>query len=391
MVGLIMLIVAGVIAIIIVIANSGSPTVTTSNTTEVRVPTNTGVPNTVATTTQAVTSTVATTEVSTTTAAITTASPSPTPSPTVDPDTTAFQSAADASKKQDWKRAISLLEPLAAKNYKPQEVKEQLITAYCTYGKDLAKSGDPSESVINLENCLKLDPNNPDSKPAYDRIKLYREGTIFAGQKNWPAAIPSLENLYSQDKNFRDVGPILFDAYRQYLAILTDTRNYADGLALCDKAKKIDAGVDPSVIDPDCRRVLQLTFTPTPVPTTKVVLPPTPTPRSCFSNFFAYNVGQPSVPNVADQGASSVTGVVINRSKIPIGGATVRVSSGGFSFTTSTNGSGRYQINGLGKGSWNVVVIAAPGYSICTSLSAAVTLSGQPGFVASADFVESEP
>jgi hypothetical protein len=139
---------------------------------------------------------------------------------------------------------------------------------------------------------------------------------------------------------------------------------------------------------------VELTITPTPTPkitTTAPVAITTTAQRSCFSNFYAYNIGQPSVPNVADLGKSSVGGLVINRNKVPIPSATVRISSGGYSFVTMTNGGGRYSIGGLGKGVWNVVVIAAPGYSLCTSLSGAVTVSGQPEFTGYVDFVESEP
>jgi hypothetical protein len=310
-------------------------------------------------------------------------------SPTPDPDNTAFNAASAALQAKDWKTAISLLEGLAAHNFKTAEVNDRLKLAYCSYGREQLGVADPSELQVMLEKCLALDPNNTEAKDAYDRIKSYREGAIFASQSNWAAAVPPLEKVYALDVNFRDTGALLFNAYRQYLGALTDLHSYNDALKVCDKARQMTNGADYSQIDASCKRVQQLAAPTVPAPTPKRA--PTATPRTCFSNFFAYNVGQPGVTNVPDLGSSAITGLVINRNKGAIAGATVRVSTGSFSFTTQTDGGGRYRIGGLGKGAWNVVVIAAPGYSICTSLSAAVTVSGDPSFVASADFVESEP
>jgi hypothetical protein len=375
-----LLLIAGIAAIFITISSSSSNATSSNITTAVRVPTNTGLPTTAAaTTTGAVTTAVVTTSINTVTVVVTAI-----PSPTVDPDSTTFQSAVEANKNQNWKQAITLLESLAAKNYKAQEVKDQLIIAYCSYGKDLAKNGDPSESVVNLENCLKLDPNNADSKPTYDRIKLYREGTIFATQKNWPAALSPLENLYSQDKNFRDVGPILFDAYRQYLTILTDAKNYTGGLALCDKAKKIDAGVDPSVIEPDCNRVLQLAFPPTPRPVAAPTA--TPIPQRC-GNIVLRGSQNGAATTQGATGNSKISGQIFDRNSTPLPNVVVSVSYGSFYFTAVTNGNGVYEVGGLGTASWRVQIEAAP--FITGRLDGVnIYVSGYSGSAGAANFVE---
>ncbi|MEI7554207.1 protein kinase [Candidatus Chlorohelix sp.] len=379
MLGLLALV--GAIALVIMLATSNGSTTVAQNTTALPA-------STVTTSATTVAQSVTTATTSTQTALVaTTATASLLPMP--DPDATAFNAASAALQAKDWKKAISLLEGLAAHNFRTAEVNDRLKIAYCSYGREQLGVADPSELQVLLDKCLALDPNNADAKEAFERIKNYREGAIFASQSNWAAAIPPFEKVYALDVNFRDTGTLLFNAYRQYLGALTDLSSYNDALLVCDKARQMTNGADYSQIDASCKRVQQLAAPTVPAPTPKRA--PTATPRTCFSNFFAYNVGQPGVNNVADLGSSSIMGSVINRNKGALAGATVRVSTGGFSFTTQTDGGGHYRIGGLGKGTWNVVVIAAPGYSICTSLSAAVTVSGEPSFVASADFVESEP
>jgi len=117
-----------------------------------------------------------------------------------------------------------------------------------------------------------------------------------------------------------------------------------------------------------------------------------PTPiGACKSAFYAFNVYNPDVPDVPDGGSSIIRGVVLNNAKEPIVGAVIRLISGVYSFTTTTNSSGNYQIGGLGRGTWYVVVLSAPYYTICTSFSATVNLSGEPTFIGVVDFVESKP
>jgi|GEM_PF-884457 len=363
---------------------------------------------TVAATTIAVSSvTVATTTTTVATTPSPAASPSPSPSPTVgatataatttNPNEAAFQQATKLVDAKDWKNAIAALEGLQGKGYNEDQVQKLLTQSYCSYGLDLVNTGDPADTFLTLQKCVSLDTNNADAKGAFDTISQYRDGVIFADQKNWGAAIPILEKLYAAKPDFRDVQPRLYDAYLQVISDYRRDKRYSDSLATCNKAKLADKGTGPVAASSLCadiqREINALTPVATSVPTpTLRPATPTPTPRSCFSNFFAYNNSSPgAIPAGPDQGSSAVVGVVLNRQKAPVSGATVRVSTPGFSFTAQTGGNGRFSIGGLGKGRWDVVVIAAPGYQICSSFSAAANLSGQSGSTVEVDFVESEP
>ncbi len=360
---------------------------------------------TITATTAVSTATTTTTVVATTTISAATpspeASPSPSPSPTTaivtattNPNETVFQQATKLVDAKDWKNAIAALEGLQGKGYNEEQVQKLLTQSYCSYGQDLVGSGDPTETFLTLQKCVNLDATNAAAKEAFDTISQYRDGVIFADQKNWTAAIPILEKLFAAKPDFRDVQPRLYDGYLQVISEYRQNRRYADALATCNKAKSADKGTGPvaaSTLCADIQREINA-LTPVATPTPRPTVAPTPTPRSCFSNFFAYNNSSPgAIPAGPDQGSSSVVGVVLNRQKAGIPGATVRVSTAGFSFTTQTGGDGRFSIGGLGKGRWDVVVIAAPGYKICSSFSAAANLSGQSGSTVQVDFVESEP
>jgi hypothetical protein len=74
-----------------------------------------------------------------------------------------------------------------------------------------------------------------------------------------------------------------------------------------------------------------------------------------------------------------------------VAGATVRIATNGHAFTSVTDGGGNYFREGLGRGTWTISVVAAPGRTICYGAPGSVMLSGQSGFYGSVDFTESVP
>jgi serine/threonine protein kinase len=209
------------------------------------------------------------------------ATPKPSGSPTPNSkDVDNFQNGVAAIVNKDWKLAISIFEGLSTTGYKPQEVKDRLGVAYCTYGTELASSGDPSESQTMLENCLKVNPDNADANALLDKVKFYRDGSIFASQKNWGAAFPPLESLYALDKNFRGFGPILFDAYLQYITTLINDKSYDEALLVCEKAKNMDVGGDPAAADAQCKKIQELKSPPTAVVVRTYAAPATQKPAT---------------------------------------------------------------------------------------------------------------
>ncbi|NWJ95813.1 MAG: serine/threonine protein kinase [Chloroflexi bacterium] len=201
-------------------------------------------------------------------------------------DAALFQNGVAAIAAKDWKLAISIFEDLSARGYKPQEVTDRLGVAYCTSGIEQATAttgdtttDDASALQVTLENCLKVSPDNTDAQTVLDKIKLYREGAIFASQQNWLAAFPPLESLYALDKNFRGVGPLLFDAYLKYMTALVSDKRYNEALPICEKAKAIDVGGNPDQADAQCKKIRELNATPVVVVRTyAVVKTPTPVP-----------------------------------------------------------------------------------------------------------------
>jgi serine/threonine protein kinase len=263
---LLLFIVLGVVIMAVVSSTSsvsGSPQLATTNGLVSNTPTNTVMGRT--------------TVLPPTVTPVVTAKPgvSPTPNPK---DAETFQNGVAAIANKDWKQSISIFEGLSATGYKPQEVKDRLSAAYCTYGSEQATSGDASEGQTMLENCLKVSPDNAEASALLDKIKLYREGSIFASQKNWGAAFTPLESLYALDKNFRDVGPILFDAYLQYMNKLVNDKNYDEALPVCEKAKKMDVGADPAVAEAQCKKIQDLKNPPT-IAVVRTYAPPPPTTK----------------------------------------------------------------------------------------------------------------
>ncbi len=187
--------------------------------------------------------------------------------PTISSAELTFKEGVAAIASKDWKRAIQLFEGLVTSGgYNLTEVNERLKQSYCAYGQEQAPGGEIGETQTMLENCLKLDPENAEVKPLLEKVLLYHDGSIFASQKNWGAAFTPLEKLFGLDKNFRDVGSILYDAYLQYMGTLKNDKRYSEALTVCNKAKAIDVGGDPAGTEAECKKIQELSTPPTAIP-----------------------------------------------------------------------------------------------------------------------------
>jgi tetratricopeptide (TPR) repeat protein len=305
-----------------------------------------------------------------------------------------------------WDEVVANLEKLSPSDGPYAAAKPLLIKSYVNLAQALADSQDNSQDnakrTLDFYNkALNLDPSNPDIIVPKDKADTYLKGRVAFDSRQWQEATNNLNALYSNIKaansaaKYRDTAELLYNSLIQLgdiqlsqnqLDAAKSKYQQAQSLDVADKALVLSKLADVEQRQSQTQTAAKPTPTPRPIPA------PTPSPTpSCRSNFFAFNVAQPTVPNVPDKGSSSVEGRVLNKAKQPIAGAVIRATSGTFTFTTTTDSGGNYKVGGLGRARWEIVVLSAPSYAICTSLSAGVNLSGESTFIARVEFVESVP
>jgi tetratricopeptide (TPR) repeat protein len=301
----------------------------------------------------------------------------------------------------DWAVAVenlSYVQKTKGSDY--LELRGLLSKSYYEYALQQMQQGGDLKQIIGLLNAaVDLDVSLSGATELKALAEEYFELDKLIAEKQWQPALAKLAELQKKPDNYRNLTLTEFnlrqawgeellaqqklnEALEQFqLAADLPTENKSN---LTGRIEEVSKLLTPT---PTLRATVAPRPTATPEPTFTVAPEPTATP-TCRSNFSPYNVGQPNVPEVADKGSSAVGGVVLNRNKAPIANVLVRVSTDGFTFTTRTSANGRYYLAGLGKGTWYVTVLVAPTYSICSSFSATVRVSGEPDFTATADFVE---
>ncbi len=335
-----------------------------------------------------------------------TVTPSPTPSPTLDPNETLFNTGKEAHDKQDWQTAIDNFERIPTASSVFARAKPLLIKAYSSTATAAIDTATTTQQGNTLEaaqktaalfkKALDLDPDNTDLKTASSRAEIYSQSRAQYDNRQCNFAITPLGDLYSQvktgnpDGRYRDTAELYYNCLvglgdeQLQQGKLPEARDWYSKALAITVADKSAAQSGLNKTNP----------TPTPLPTATAT--PKPPLGPCDkggsgSNFFAFSVGQPGVPDVADRGSSAIQGRVLNRNRQPMAGATVLIFTNGQSFSATTDGGGNYYRGGLGRGIWTVQVVGAPVTKICYTAPASVTLSGQAGFVATAEFVESVP
>ncbi len=232
-----------------------------------------------------------------TTPAATTVAPTATATP--DLFASLLKQIEDAKQAGNFELAAQLVDKLKdiQNPPKPDEVRSQAVDVYCRYGDDQARNADIGKGIEYLQKCLSEGPSD-DYQALLERANLYREGaTIFAKDKNWGAAVPTLEKLYGLDKGFRDIRDILLDAYFQFAGILDSNNDKATAQDLiCNRARAMDLSDDKkAAVEARCKELTPPTATirintpppaggsgpintPTPVRPTPPPQPPTPVP-----------------------------------------------------------------------------------------------------------------
>ncbi len=342
-----------------------------------------------------------------------TIAPTPTPlstppiTPSIDPNEAFFNAGKEAVDKKDWQAAIASFEKIPTASPIFARAKPLLVTAYTSAANSAIDMATTTQQGNTLEaaqktatlfkKALDLDPDNAELKIASNRAETYSQARAQYDNRQCNFAITPLGVLYSQiktgspDGRYRDTAELYYNClvglgdeqFQQ--ANLSEARDwYSKALAITVANKSAaQTGLNKTILPPDL-----------PLPTATAT--PKPPPGSCEkggsgSNFFAFSVGQPGVPDVADRGSSAIQGRVLNRNRQPIAGATVLIFTNGYSFSATTDGGGNYYRGGLGRGVWTVQVVGAPVTKICYTAPASVTLSGQAGFVATVEFAESVP
>jgi tetratricopeptide (TPR) repeat protein len=340
-----------------------------------------------------------------------------------------FNQGKTAYDNKQWLDAITAWEKVDPKSNTYTRTRPLLANAYYNQANDLALKNTTPDSLTQAigfyNKASGLAPDNADFRTAAENASFYQSGSKAVNSKDWDTAVNLLSQLYSRNPDFRDSVQLYYislegqgdtqvqsgnliaakDSYSTALG-LTFKSNPPDTTALKAKLAEVDAKLNPTPTAaptvtplPSPSPTTKPTPTPKPVPTATKKPVPTVTPvplKPCDkggsgSNFFAFRTGQPSVPNVPDQGRSGVRGVVLSKSGAPLAGASVRITTGGHSFTSVTDGGGNYFREGLGRGVWTISVVAAPGRTICYAAAGSVMLSGQSGFYGSVDFTESVP
>lgn len=148
------------------------------------------------------------------------ASPTETPQSTLDIYWENAQTAIKAGRWQEALNNLTILQQLDG-NYKTKDVRDQLFTAYVNLALEKDNIDNLEEALLLYDKALALRPTAADIHRERDLIDMYLEVLTYS-DVDWERTLPVLEEIYSEEPDYRDVGERLQEAYSAYARQLAE-------------------------------------------------------------------------------------------------------------------------------------------------------------------------
>jgi tetratricopeptide (TPR) repeat protein len=148
------------------------------------------------------------------------ATPVPTPVPTATPSpeervASLWPQAKDALSRDDWEKAVSVLEYIREITPSDPQLVTSLASAYKLAGQDLAERDQLEEAIAHFDRAVRLSAGDQALQQARRHAIQYLPGRESYRQGDWQGAIEALGAIFREDPQYLDVSSMLCEAYYQ--------------------------------------------------------------------------------------------------------------------------------------------------------------------------------
>ncbi len=143
---------------------------------------------------------------------IPTAIPTATPSPEEQAASLWFE-ADEAWNREDWDRAISVLEEIRRLTPSDPQACMQLASAYTNSGQELIERNRVEQAIVYFDRAIRLNAADEALQQARRLAIQYLPGRESYRQEDWLGTIDTLGPIFLEDPGYLDIGPMLSVAY----------------------------------------------------------------------------------------------------------------------------------------------------------------------------------
>ncbi|MCG2768155.1 MAG: L,D-transpeptidase family protein [Anaerolineae bacterium] len=140
--------------------------------------------------------------------------PTATPSPEEQVASLWFQ-ADEAWNREDWDKAISILEEIRGVTPSDPQARLQLSSAYMHSGLELLEHNRIEQAIVYFDRAIRLNANDEALQQARRSAIRYLPGRDSYRQGDWQLTIDRLAPIFREDPSYLDTGLMLCEAYYQ--------------------------------------------------------------------------------------------------------------------------------------------------------------------------------
>lgn len=151
-----------------------------------------------------------------------------------------FDKAQTAIKAGRWQEALDNLSQLqkADATFRRPDVNDQLFNVYVNLATEKDNANKLEEALQLYDQALQLRPDAADVRRERTLISTYLDVLTYV-DADWPKAIELLDQLYTQDRQYRDVETRLLDARTTYGDELANKQQWCQAASQYDAAMKV--------------------------------------------------------------------------------------------------------------------------------------------------------
>lgn len=193
----------------------------------------------------------------------------PTQAATFDAEGT-FTSATEALENKEWVVAADGFTTiqLQAPDYRPDEVKSGLFTAYVGLGQKALDDGDLDNALRYFDQALQVNPSAADLAELRRLTSSYRTAMVAFERENWSQAADQFRAVYVIDPDFLDAAEKLQQSHLELADAFADRDIWCDAAQNYRAALSIEADDEIAAQAQAAERQCSVVSTPRPLPPT---------------------------------------------------------------------------------------------------------------------------
>lgn len=121
----------------------------------------------------------------------------------------------EAYDREDWDKAISILEQIREITPSDPRARTQLASAYMNSGHGLVDRNRIEQAVVYFDRAIRLNASDEALQQARRHAIQYLRGKESYRQGDWQTTIDTLRPIFREDPGYLDIGPMLCEAYYQ--------------------------------------------------------------------------------------------------------------------------------------------------------------------------------